>query len=42
MGDNINMDIIEIALEVVDWILLAWDSNQWRAVVNLLMSLRFQ
>jgi hypothetical protein len=38
--DNIRMDPREIGLEGVDWILLAQDRDQWRAVVNTVVRLR--
>jgi hypothetical protein len=38
--DNIRMDLREIGWEVVDWIHLAQDRDQWRAVVNMVMNLR--
>jgi hypothetical protein len=38
--DNINMDLIEIGLNVVDWIGLAQDRYRWRALVNLVMNLQ--
>jgi hypothetical protein len=31
--DNIRIDVREIGWEVVDWIHLAQDSDQWRATV---------
>jgi hypothetical protein len=34
------MDIKEIGWEVVDGIHVAEDSDQWRAVVNMVMSLQ--
>jgi hypothetical protein len=34
------MDLSEIGLEGVDWIHLAQDRDQWRAVVNTVMNLR--
>jgi hypothetical protein len=37
--DNIRMDIMERVWEDVDWIHMAQDMNQWRAVVNTLMNL---
>jgi hypothetical protein len=40
MGRNIRMDLQEIGREVVDWIHLAQDRDQWRAVVNTVMNLR--
>jgi hypothetical protein len=38
--DNINMDLLEIRLDVVDWIGLAEDRYRWRALVNSVMNLR--
>jgi hypothetical protein len=38
--DNIRMDLREIGLEGVDWIHLAQDRDQWRAVVNTVMNIR--
>jgi hypothetical protein len=38
--DNIKMDLLEIGLNVVDWIGLAQDKYRWRALVNAVMSLR--
>jgi hypothetical protein len=38
--DNIKMDLLEIALNVVDWISLAQDRYRWRALVNLVMNIR--
>jgi hypothetical protein len=32
--DNIKMEILEIGLDVVDWIGLAQDMHRWRALVN--------
>jgi hypothetical protein len=37
--DNIKMDILEIGLNVVDWIGLAQDSYRWRALVNSVKNL---
>jgi hypothetical protein len=34
------MDLGEIGLGVMDWIHLAEDRDQWRAVVNTAMNLR--
>jgi hypothetical protein len=34
------MDLGEIRWDGVDWIELAQDKNQWRALVNTVMSLR--
>jgi hypothetical protein len=38
--DNINMDLREIGWDGMDWIDLAQDSDQWRALVNAIMNLR--
>jgi hypothetical protein len=38
--DNIKMDILEIGLNVVDWIGLAQDRYSWRALVNSVINLR--
>jgi hypothetical protein len=38
--DNIKMDLLEIGLNVVDWIGLAQDRYRWRALVNAVMNLR--
>jgi hypothetical protein len=38
--DNIKMDLLEIGLNVVDWIGLGQDSYRWRALVNSVMNLR--
>jgi hypothetical protein len=35
------MDLREIGWEVVDWILLAEDRDQWRDLVKTVMNLRF-
>jgi hypothetical protein len=37
--DNINMDLREIEWGGMDWIDLAQDGNQWRALVNTVMNL---
>jgi hypothetical protein len=34
------MDLLEIGVNVVDWIGLAQDRNRWRALVNSVMNLR--
>jgi hypothetical protein len=36
---NIKMDLLEIELNVVDWIGLAQDRYRWRALVNSVMNL---
>jgi hypothetical protein len=38
---NIRMGLRQIGCEVVNWIYLAQDREQWRAVVNMVMNLRF-
>jgi hypothetical protein len=38
--DNIKMDLLQIGLNVVDWIGLAQDRYRWRALVNAVMNLR--
>jgi len=38
--DNIRMDLKSIGREGVDWVYLAEDRDQWRAVVNTVMRLR--
>jgi hypothetical protein len=38
--DNIKMDLREIGWDRMDWIDLAQDRDQWRALVNTVMNLR--
>jgi hypothetical protein len=38
--DNIKMDVREIGWEGVNWINLAQDRDQWRAVMNTALKLR--
>jgi hypothetical protein len=38
--DNITLDVLEIGLNVVDWIGLAQDRYMWRSLVNSVMNLR--
>jgi hypothetical protein len=38
--DNIKIDLREIGCGVMDWIDLAQDRDQWRAVVKTVMNLR--
>jgi hypothetical protein len=38
--DNIKIDLREIGWNDVDWIELAQDRDQWRALVNTVMNLR--
>jgi hypothetical protein len=37
---NIKIDLREIGWDGVDWIDLAQDKDQWRALVNTVMNLR--
>jgi hypothetical protein len=39
--DNIEMDLRDIGWDGVDWIDLAQDRDQWRALANTTMNLRF-
>jgi hypothetical protein len=38
--DNIRMDLREIGWSGMDWIDVAQDRDQWRALVNRVMNLR--
>jgi hypothetical protein len=38
--DSIKMDLREIGWDDMDWIDLAQDRDQWRALVNTVMNLR--
>jgi hypothetical protein len=38
--DNIKMDLKEIGWDIMDWIELAQDRDQWSALVNAVMNLR--
>jgi hypothetical protein len=38
--DNIKMDLREISIDVANWVRLAQDRIQWRAVVNPVTYLR--
>jgi hypothetical protein len=38
--DNIKKDLLEIGVNVVDWICLGQDRYRWRALVNSVMNLR--
>jgi hypothetical protein len=40
LEDNIKMDLRDIRWGGVDWIHLAQDRDQWRALVNMVMSRR--
>jgi hypothetical protein len=38
--DNIKMDLRKIGWDGMDWIDLAQNRDQWRALVNMVMNLR--
>jgi hypothetical protein len=38
--ESINIDLIEIGWDSMDWIDVAQDRDQWRALVNTVMNLR--
>jgi hypothetical protein len=40
LGDNIKIDLRETECGRIDWIHLAQDRDQWRAVVNTVMNLQ--
>jgi hypothetical protein len=40
LENDIRMDLREIGWEAVDWIHLAQDRDQWRALVSTVMNLR--
>jgi hypothetical protein len=42
MRNNIRSDVRDVGWEIVDWIHLAQDRDQWWAVVNTVMNLRIQ
>jgi hypothetical protein len=39
LEDNIKMDLREVGWDVMDWIDLAQDKDQWRARVKTVMNL---
>jgi hypothetical protein len=39
--DNINMNLREIGWGDIDWIHMVQDKDQWRALMNMVMNLRF-
>jgi hypothetical protein len=39
--DNIKKDLLQIGLNIVDWIGLAQNRYRWRGLVNSVMNLRF-
>jgi hypothetical protein len=39
-GRNIKMDLREVGWDGMDWIHLAQDRDQWRALVNTVMNIR--
>jgi hypothetical protein len=39
--DNVTIDLREIGWDGMDWIYLAQDRDQWRALVNTVINLRF-
>jgi hypothetical protein len=38
--DDVRMDLREVGLEVVEWICLAQDTDQWQALVKTVMNVR--
>jgi hypothetical protein len=38
--NNIKVDPREIGWDGMDWVDLAWDRDQWRALVNTVMNLQ--
>jgi len=41
MKENIKMELTETGYDNVDWIHLAQDREQWRALVNTVMNFQF-
>jgi hypothetical protein len=40
LEDNVRMEVRDTGWGAMDWIDLAWDGDQWRALVNAVMNLR--
>jgi hypothetical protein len=40
LEDNIRTDLREIGWEIVNWVHVAQDNDQWRALENTVMNLR--
>jgi hypothetical protein len=38
--DNIKMDLREIGWDGMDWVAMAQDRDQWKALANMVMNLR--
>jgi hypothetical protein len=39
-ADNVKLDLRQTGWDVMDWILLALDRDQWRALMNTVVNLR--
>jgi hypothetical protein len=37
---NIRMNLTDIGWKCVDWMHMAWDREQWQAILNTVMNLR--
>jgi hypothetical protein len=40
VGDNIKMDLRKMIWDTIDWIYVAENRDQWRALVNTALKLR--